>query len=152
MKRGSIGDSVVSKESANRAFRYGANNVSGEEISSGFDDKGSPMYTSPMNQSVSMLHADDLKNLHFPFGVDRLPSPVIKTVAEFDVEAPETEEGGKIKIAVLTASPREEGSVSSSLSASNESVGSVLGSRGRKDRGRSMMAIQRAIDVTSDLV
>ena len=110
------------------------------------------MYTSPVDQLVTLHTTNHEKNLHFPLGVDRLPSPVIKTVAEFDVEAPETEEGGKIKIAVLTASPGEEGSVSSSLSASNESVGSVLGSRGRKDRGRSMMAIQRAIDVTSDLV
>ena len=94
------------------------------------------------------------KNLHFPFGVDRLPSPVIKTVAEFVVEAPETEEGGKIRIAESTAVFvfLEAESVSSSLSASNASVCSVVGSRGRRDRGRSMMAIQRAIDVTSDLV
>ena len=93
-------------------------------------------------------------NLHFPFGVDRLPSPVIKTVAEFDVEAPETEEGGKIRTAVSTAVLVfwEAGSVSSSLSASNASVSSVMGSRGRRDKGRSMMAIQRAIDVASDLV
>ena len=91
------------------------------------------------------------KNLHFPFGVDRLPSPVIKTVAEVKVEAPETEEGGKIRIPVSTAILVfwEAESVSSPLSVSNASVGSV---RGRRDRGRSMMAIQRAIDVTSGLV
>ena len=94
------------------------------------------------------------ENLHFPLGVDRLPSPAIKTVAEFDVEAPETEEGGKIRTAVSTAILvfREVESVSCSLSASNASVGSALGSKGRRDRGRSMMAIQRAIDVTLDLV
>lgn len=116
------------------------------------------MYTNPMNQSVSVLQADDKswkkENSHFPLGVDRLPSPEIKTVAEFVVEAPETEEGGKIRTAVSTAILVfwEAESVSSFLSASNASIGSVLGSRGRRDRGRSMMAIQRAIDVTSDLV
>ena len=70
MKRGFIGDSVVSKESANRASRYGANKISGEEISSGFDDKGSAMYTSPINRSVSVLQIDDKsgeKKLAFPF-------------------------------------------------------------------------------------
>ena len=59
MKRGFIGDSVVSKESSNRASRYGVNNNSGEEILPGFDDKGSPIYTSPMNQSAFKLHADE---------------------------------------------------------------------------------------------
>jgi hypothetical protein len=91
---------------------------------------------------------------HFPFGVDRLPSPVIKIVAECDVEAPGTEEGGKIRTAVSTIVLVfwEAESVSSSLSTSDTSISSVLGSRGRRDRGRSRMAIQRAIDVTSDLV
>ena len=32
MKRGFIEDSVVSKESANRASRYGVNNISGEGV------------------------------------------------------------------------------------------------------------------------
>ena len=54
MKRGLIGGSV-SRESSNRASRYGVNSVSGEGAQSGFDDKGSAIYTSPVNQSVSML-------------------------------------------------------------------------------------------------
>ena len=112
------------------------------------------MYTSPVDQLVTLHTTNHEKNLHFPLGVDRLPSPVIKTVAELDVEAPEAEEGGNIRTAVSTATLEFWGvvSVSSSFSASDTSIASVLGSRGRRDRGRSMMAIQRAIDVTSDLV
>ena len=95
-----------------------------------------------------------MRNLHFPFGVDRLPSPLIKTVTEFVVEAPDIEEGGKIRTAVSTAvlAFREAVSVSSSFPSSDTSTGLVSGSTDRRDRGRSMTAMQRAIHVTSDVV
>ena len=78
----------------------------------------------------------------------------MKTVAAFDVEAPDTEEGGKIRTPVSTATLvfREVESVLSSLSSSDTSIGSALGSTDRRDRGRSIIAIQRAIDVISDLL
>lgn len=68
MKRGFIADWVVSRESANRASRYGVKSISGESVQSGVDDKGSAMYTSPVNQSVPLHVADckPQKKLAFP--------------------------------------------------------------------------------------
>ena len=89
---------------------------------------------------------------HFPLGVAKDPSPLMRADAECVRDPPVTEEGGKTRMAVSIALFEIFGGVSapdSFVAATEVLLNSVSGDC--LSRAWSIMAIQRAIEVMFDL-
>jgi len=81
---------------------------------------------------MCMFNEKESRNLHFPFGVDKDPSPLTRTDAECVIDPPETEEGGNTRMAVSIALSRllgGVGAVSDSSTGDTVLLHSVSGDR-----------------------
>jgi hypothetical protein len=91
---------------------------------------------------------DCIKNVHLPFGVDILPSPVIITCAAVVAEPADSDKGGNIKTAVSMSFLIESsgGDVGSSALLASEMGGPGIEELVEKDIGLSIIAMHLAAE------
>ena len=108
--------------------------------------------TLSMFVNKKFLSAEKTRAQHFPCGVDKLPSPVIRTVAVCVGDPPGTDDGGKISMPVSTGFVVVD---SGSWSAPSVAAGSCISVSDFCDEQSvmpwSMIAMHRAIQLTSGL-